>query len=328
MTPAEMTNEQIANKIVSLIESCKIQQKILKWLSLDYLKWLNTNVREFLKVEPNVVYLEGRFVIVGDLHGQLCDLDRILYNTFAQENTKYVFLGDYVDRGAYSLEVISLLFTLKVLFPNRILLLRGNHECRYLTTIYGFKEECISKTNEEIYNMFVESFQTLPLCAILNNKIFCVHGGISQYIQTIADIMVIDRFHEVPSEGPMMDLLWADPDEDVDTFEESERGKTYTFGLKPTLDFLKKNKLALILRGHECVDDGFDYPFEYLEKAGCKCILTIFSASDYIDCENDAAYGVYERKLEFHSLPIIKKQAEKTESTNNTPELANNSQSA
>lgn len=306
MTPIDETNGNIARKIISYLENGKIQKKLLKFLTIDYCLWLNEQVRLILKEEPNVVYLEGKFVIVGDLHGNFNDLDRILSNTWKKENIKFVFLGDYVDRGHYSYEVISLLFTMKLLFPNRVLLLRGNHENQDVTEIYGFKDECLSKSSKAVYRSFLESFRTLPLCAILNYRVFCVHGGISQYIKTIAQINEINRFCEIPDSGPMMDLLWADPDEEVDEFEESDRGDTYRFGISPTLEFLKINHLSLIIRGHECVEDGFEYPFEVLDDDYGKCILSIFSASDYVDYRNDAAYGVYDRKIEFHSLPLIK----------------------
>lgn len=320
MQNTDTNHANIAKKIIGYIGTRKLQKKILNMLSPEYLLWLNEKVSEILKAEPNVVFTQGKFVLVGDLHGQLNDLDRILRKTWAENTQKYLFLGDYVDRGQYSLEVISLLFTMKVLFPERVLLLRGNHESAYLTSVYGFKEECIKKRSEEIYNTFVQTFNNLPLCAVLNGRIFCVHGGISKYIETLDDIMKIDRFCDVPDNGPMFDLLWADPDEDVETFADSDRGETFIFGLSPTLDFLNRNRLSILIRGHECVDDGYEYPFEYIEKEGCKRLLTLFSASDYIDYENDAAYAIYDRKLEFHNLPYLRERSYERFNLNNDQE--------
>ncbi|EAX97319.1 Ser/Thr protein phosphatase, putative [Trichomonas vaginalis G3] len=313
-----MSEDCIAQNIVQLIGHKKIRKRLQKLLTKDYLLWLNSTVTRTFSDEPNILYLEGKFVLVGDLHGQFDDLDRILQRTWSNQNLKFVFLGDYVDRGRYSLEVISLLFTLKVMHPDRFILLRGNHECEYMTTHYGFKEECISKQSSDVYESFVNTFKHLPLCAILNNKVFCVHGGISKYIEYIDEITKIDRFCDVYNAGPMYDLLWADPDEDVTTFGDSDRGDTFVFGLQPALEFLDKNNLSILVRAHECVDNGFEYPFEYKKHEGRNRVLTLFSASDYIDYENDAAYAVYENKMEFHSLPFIKQESSEKLDLNNS----------
>lgn len=128
--------------------------------------------------------------IVGDVHGQFYDFVKIIDEDTggALESTKYLFLGDYVDRGCFSIEVLALILSLKIRFKNTVYMLRGNHECRQLTSFFNFRAECLAKYDQEVYDFVMELFDNLPLSAIVNNKFLCIHGGISTDFQTIADI--------------------------------------------------------------------------------------------------------------------------------------------
>jgi len=150
--------------------------------------------------EPNLITLQDPINIVGDLHGQLHDLNKILELGGEPGTNKYVFLGDYVDRGFYSVEIILLLYSIKICFPSNIILLRGNHECREKANECNFKTECIQKYTIELYKAIVDSFDALPLACTINNKFFAVHGGLSPKIKSVADINKLNRFQE-PKEG-------------------------------------------------------------------------------------------------------------------------------
>jgi serine/threonine-protein phosphatase 2A catalytic subunit len=145
-------------------------------------------------------------------------------------DTNYLFMGDYVDRGYYSVETVCLLFALKIRFNSRITILRGNHEVRQITQVYGFYDECLRKYgNTKVWEYFTELFDYLPLTAVVDNSILCMHGGLSPSIDKLDQIKQIDRVQEVPHEGPQCDLLWSDPDERVG-WAISHRGAGYQFG--------------------------------------------------------------------------------------------------
>ena len=267
-------------------------------INSNFARFLCETVSEIFEEEENVVKIEGKTFIIGDLHGQIEELCYIIKECFPVAGTKFLFLGDYVDRGRNSIEVICLLFSLKVLYPDRFFLLRGNHESRFETKKAGFLAECSSKMNKRIWDPFCDAFDTMPLCAIVNNSCFCVHGGISQYAMTIDEINKIDRFCEIPESGPMMDLTWSDPDPTAETFKDSRRGKTFGYGKKATDEFLEKNGLKYLIRAHECVSGGYEYNF------GDNKVITVFSASCYIgNEESKAAYIIFETEPKPVVLP-------------------------
>jgi len=177
--------------------------------------------KNIIKNEPNIVKLNDPVTIVGDLHGQYYDLLKCLEVGGNPEETKYLFLGDYVDRGSFSIEIVLLLMALKINFKNSIVMLRGNHECRQMTTNFNFKKECEVKYDAEIYNLFMETFDCLPLACSINEKFISLHGGISPDLKKIEDLNTISRFQEPPKNGLMCDILWSDPiekDEDAKCF--------------------------------------------------------------------------------------------------------------
>lgn len=145
-------------------------------------------------------------------------------------DTNYLFLGDYVDRGYYSVETVCLLLALKVRYKDRITILRGNHESRNITQNYGFYDECVRKyENTATWKMFTDLFDYLPLTAVVENQIFGTHGGLSPSVDTLDHIRKLDRVQEVPHEGAICDLLWSDPDERCG-YNVSPRGAGWNFG--------------------------------------------------------------------------------------------------
>jgi len=157
-----------------------------------------------LKHEPNALTVKDPVTIVGDIHGQYYDLIKLLTVGGEPEKTKYLFLGDFVDRGSFSMEVIILVLALKINFPKTVFLLRGNHECRQMTQSFNFRQEVLYKYDAEIYDLLIDLFDSLPLAAIINGKFLAVHGGISPELTTISDLQKINRFKEPPKAG----LIW------------------------------------------------------------------------------------------------------------------------
>lgn len=253
-----------------------------------------TSFIEIVSKEPNVLILDDPITIVGDIHGQFYDIGKIIELGGNPSSTKYLFLGDYVDRGMFSIEVITYLYSLKISYPKNVFLLRGNHECRQLTTYFNFKNECNIKYGNDVYDKIMLSFDALPLAAIVNNKFPCVHGGISPKIKRIEDVSLIKRFKEPPKEGAFCDLLWADPIENENEAKYIEytnnpvRGCSYFFGAKATKEFLGKNDYISILRAHEAQLEGFKM-YNWDENADFPSVITIFSAPNYCDVYNNKA---------------------------------------
>jgi serine/threonine-protein phosphatase 2A catalytic subunit len=178
--------------------------------------------------------------------------------------------GDYVDRGYYSVETVTLLVALKIRYPQRITILRGNHESRQITQVYGFYDECLRKYgNANVWKFFTDLFDFLPLTALIDNQIFCLHGGLSPSIDTLDNIRALDRIQEVPHEGPMCDLLWSDPD-DRCGWGISPRGAGYTFGQDISEAFNHNNGLTLVARAHQLVMEGYNWSQD-------RNVVTIFS---------------------------------------------------
>ncbi|KAK9767801.1 putative serine/threonine protein phosphatase [Basidiobolus ranarum] len=231
--------------------------------------------KELLLRESNVVHIKTPVTVVGDIHGQFCDLLEIFKIGGYCPDTNYLFLGDYVDRGYYSVETISLLTCLKLRYPNRVHLIRGNHESRAVTQTYGFYAECARKYGStSVWKYFTDMFDFLTLSVVIDDSIFCVHGGLSPSIHTIDQIKVIDRYREIPHEGPMADLMWSDPDVDKDDFSLSPRGAGYTFGADVVKRFLHLNDMTHILRAHQLCMEGYQVLYD-------DRLSTVWSAPNY-----------------------------------------------
>lgn len=198
--------------------------------------------------------------------------------------TNYLFLGDFVDRGFYSVETFLLLLALKVRYPDRITIIRGNHESRQITQVYGFYDECVRKYGSAtVWRYCTEVFDYLALAALIDNRVFCVHGGLSPSIESLDQIRVIDRKQEVPHDGAMCDLLWSDPEEGVEGWGLSPRGAGFLFGGDTVQKFCEANGLDLIARAHQLVMEGYKSMFQ--DK-----VVTVWSAPNYCyRCGNVAA---------------------------------------
>lgn len=236
---------------------------------------LCSKIKELLIKESNVVHISAPVTVVGDIHGQFYDLLEIFKIGGFCPDTNYLFLGDYVDRGLHSVETIALLTCLKIRYPTRIFLVRGNHESRGITQSYGFYTECVRKYgNANVWTYFTDMFDFLTLSVVIDNSIFCVHGGLSPTIHSIDQIRIVDRFKEIPHEGPMADLVWSDPDSTKRDFALSARGAGYMFGIDIVKKFLARNNMVHILRAHQLCQEGYDVLFE-------DRLSTVWSAPNY-----------------------------------------------
>lgn len=250
---------------------------------------------ELLRKEKTMINVEAPVTVCGDIHGQFYDLMKLFEVGGSPDVTRYLFLGDYVDRGYFSIECVLYLWALKIKHTNTLFLLRGNHECRHLTEYFTFKLECKIKYTEDVYEACMTSFDYLPLAAIMNGQFLCVHGGLSPEIQTLDDIRKLDRFKEPPAYGPMCDLLWADPIEEFgneannDHFtHNSVRGCSFFFSFHACCEFLQRNNLLSIIRAHEAQDAGYRM-YKKNHQTGFPSLITIFSAPNYLDVYNNKA---------------------------------------
>lgn len=274
---------------------------------------LSDRVIQVFSSQPSLLTIEGPTVIVGDLHGNLIDLIRIISDSglpcleeeadevYSQDqkdyddnnsllatdegakakvnsrSMKYLFLGDYVDRGDFSIEVITLLFSLAILFPNSIYLLRGNHEFRDTNRSYGFYEQIKNQYEshaEDLFETFNSAFDFIPIAAIVNKALFCVHGGLSSKLGLVSTIQRLPRPIKECAGQLLQDLMWSDPTTDVDAYLPSVRGSGTLFGFYATSTFLKANNLKKLVRAHQWVHKGITTLFN-------GAVTTVFSSSNY-----------------------------------------------
>lgn len=261
LKPAELRNE--------LVKGGHIEESILVTIC--------SRLRSILAREPNVLYLASPITVVGDIHGQMLDLFK-LFNLSGQvyDGNKYIFMGDYVDRGFSSIETFAYLALLKIQYPDMIYLLRGNHESRQVNQMYGFFNDCLQiYGNSGIWFLFNDVFDLLPISAVIDNEIYCVHGGLSPEIKRIGRLSTdIQRKQELPQSGPFADLCWSDPD-DVPKFVPNRRGAGYIFGPNEVQTFLQLNKLKFIARSHQLSQDGYTWLFN-------NQLVTVWSAPNYM----------------------------------------------
>ncbi|XP_050381256.1 serine/threonine-protein phosphatase 5 isoform X1 [Argentina anserina] len=252
-----------------------------KTLHQRYAFQIVLQTKDLLQKLPSLVDISvpngNHFTVCGDVHGQFYDLLNIFeLNGLPSEENPYLFNGDFVDRGSFSLEVILTLFAFKCMSPSAIYLARGNHESKSMNRIYGFEGEVQSKLSEKFVELFAEVFCCLPLAHVINGKVFVVHGGLFSVDGVkLSDIRAINRFCEPPEEGLMCELLWSDP-QPAPGRGPSKRGVGLSFGGDVTKRFLQDNKLDLVVRSHEVKDEGYE-----IEHDGK--LITVFSAPNYCD---------------------------------------------
>jgi protein phosphatase len=268
---------------------------------LDYLSVMSlfNQTIDVLRTENIMLQLPASIYVVGDIHGNLNDLLRIFEKFGFPPFTRYLFLGDYVDRGSNSLEVILLLFALKVKFPDFIYLLRGNHETEQISMKYGFYDETLRKYSSNIFEHAQNVFARLPLCAIVGDKIFCVHGGIGRKMPLISEIATLHKPFKIQGNNLFSNLMWSDPHKQQDKFIRSERGLGYFFNEKALNKFLQKNKVDLLIRSHETCEGGSEQVFH-------QC-LTIFSSTNYCDGKNKGAVAFVDDncKVQIHQISAL-----------------------
>jgi len=238
------------------------------------LKALCLAARGVFLSQSALLELEAPLKICGDVHGQYHDLLRIFEHGGFPPDSSYIFLGDYVDRGKQGLETISLMFCYKVKFPDNFFQLRGNHECASITRIYGFYDECKRRYNIKLWKQFCDVFNCLPVCGLIDEKIICMHGGLSPDLVQMDQVRSAARPTDIPDSGLVCDLLWADPDKQIRGWEENERGVSYVFGADVVEAFLVRHSMDLVCRAHQVVEDGYEF-------FANQRLITIFSAPNY-----------------------------------------------
>ena len=260
-------------------------------LKEEEIKFLIDKSLSIIKEQKMLVELEAPLHVCGDIHGQYYDLLRIFEHCGYPGEYNYLFLGDYVDRGKQSLETVCLLLCYKIKYPEKVTLLRGNHESSVTNRIYGFYDECKRRYNVRIWRSFTDLFNYLPVAAIIDEKILCMHGGLSPELKNLQNIQDITRPTDIPDTGLLCDLLWSDPDKDVLEYDENDRGVSVIFGEKIVQDFNKKNDLDLIIRAHQVVDDGYEFFAQ-------RQLITIFSAPNYCgEFDNSAGIMIIDESL-------------------------------
>mmetsp|Transcript_7904 Transcript_7904/g.13991 ORF Transcript_7904/g.13991 Transcript_7904/m.13991 type:complete len:522 (-) Transcript_7904:195-1760(-) len=280
------------NKVtLEFVEGLVEYQKEQKVVHKKYVASMLVQMRKMLDKMPSLIECqvpeskdgeddqdEPFFTVCGDTHGQYYDLLNIFEVNGGRPSPKrpYLFNGDYVDRGSWSVETVLTLMAYKLLYPQHMHLLRGNHETINMNRIYGFEGEVKAKYDDKIMDLFTEVFQWLPLCATINKKVVIMHGGLfSKDGVKLDDIKAIPRGREPPDSGLMPEIMWSDP-QPFPGRGESKRGIGLSFGPDITAAFLKDNDLDLLIRSHEVKDEG------YLVEHDGK-LITVFSAPNYCD---------------------------------------------
>jgi len=281
-----MTTDANLDAMIESVRRCE-------HLTENQLKLLCDRVKELLMEESNVHPVHSPVIVCGDVHGQFFDLLELMRVGGEIPHKNYIFMGDFVDRGHHSVETLQLLLCYKARYPQCITLLRGNHESRQVTQVYGFYDECFRKYGSaNAWKYCTEVFDYLALACVIDGSVLCVHGGLSPDLTTVDQIRLIERNQEIPHEGPFCDLMWSDPD-DIETWAVSQRGAGYLFGSKVTAQFNEINRLQLICRAHQLVQEGYKYMFPM------KNLITVWSAPNYCyRCGNVASILAFDDNLD------------------------------
>ena len=289
------TTEEINMRLDKLINKLLLAKDYKPNTEIDLLeeeiKWVIYKSYEIIKNQPVFIELNSPINICGDVHGQFYDLLRLFNYGGEPPKANYLFLGDYVDRGKNSLETITLLLCYKIKYPENFFMLRGNHESDNINKIYGFFDECKRRFNIKLWKKFNDLFNIFPITAIIKDKIFCMHGGLSPNLLNFDLLKKIVRPTEVPDSGLLCDLLWSDPGENIDKWGENERGVSYTFSEKIVEEFLDQFDLDLICRAHQVVENGYEF-------FANRQLVTIFSAPNYCgEFDNAGAMMLIDKDL-------------------------------
>ena len=288
------------------------------------IEWICSACTAQLLQCPNVLSLRAPVTVCGDVHGQYHDLTNLFLAGGPPSATQYLFLGDLVDRGSHSVEVLLTLLLHSLQYPGRFHVLRGNHESRRVSATYGFYDECLRKYGSAtVWTRLTDLFDYLPIAAVIDQSVFAVHGGLSPHLPELAHIELIDRVREIPQDGgPLADLMWSDPadeheiakvhfattasnskqhkprnrEAEADSGQDDEdetgqwavspRGGGYLFGAKATQHFLHRNGLSWMVRSHQLCLEG--WRTDHHDR-----VLTVWSAPNYCyRCGNTATVAL------------------------------------
>ena len=280
--------------------------------------------KEIFFLENNLILLRSPIIICGDVHGQLEDVINMIDLAGGADQNRFLFMGDYVDRGNFSLDTFLMLLCYMIKRPNDFFLLRGNHEDMQTSQMYGFYNEiCSNYGNSGIWFLCNDLFQYIPLAAVVDDEIFVVHGGLSPLLKDVGEINSINRKKSLPSDGIMADLLWSDPEERCGEFRRNSRGSGYIFGRDQTKEFLSNNKLQKVIRSHQMVKNGYQYYFGDGDGSNKKLndgmLLLVWSAPNYayksgnkatflkFKYDDSKPYDLIEFREVDHRLPIPEK---------------------
>ncbi|KAH8300283.1 hypothetical protein KR044_012464 [Drosophila immigrans] len=272
--PPEMTiGGTTLSDIIRRLEANKSPRNGIT-LSAYTISCLCREARSLFLAQPMLLELHAPINICGDIHGQYEDLLRIFNSCGFPSVSNYLFLGDYVDRGHQSIETITLLLAYKLKYPLRFFMLRGNHESADVNRMYGFYDECKRRYNIKLWRTFVDCYNCMPVAAIVENRIFCCHGGLSPDLKDLDAIRQLPRPTEVPMFGLLCDLLWSDPEMNFEGWGINDRGVGVTFNSDIVTTFLESHGFSLIVRAHQVVEDGYEFFAD-------RQLVTIFSAPNY-----------------------------------------------
>ena len=287
-----LSDEEIDDILGQLLSAREAPPQTEISLPEDTIVSLLGTARDILLEQPMLLELNAPISIVGDIHGQYCDLLRLFEMGGSPSTSRpYLFLGDYVDRGAQGIECICLLATYKIKFPENFFMLRGNHECPSINRIYGFYDECKRRYSVKLWRLMNDMMNCLPIAAIVDERMFCVHGGLSPDLVAFDQVLDIERPAQVPDQGLLCDFLWADPDPDIRGWEENARGVSYTFGADCVSNFLEQHDFDLVVRAHQVVEDGYEFFAD-------RQLVTIFSAPNYCgEFDNAGAMMIVDENL-------------------------------
>ncbi|VDM98975.1 unnamed protein product [Thelazia callipaeda] len=289
-----LSNEEAEKLIMLLFDCIKTDSKNLKVVNdvlrdFSKIQQLIASAKKIIQNESTLLEVPVPVNICGDIHGQYVDLLRIFDECGRPPQQRYLFMGDYVDRGPNSLEVICLLLLLKIRFPSKIYLLRGNHECSMVNQRYGFREELEErfKNGELLWITFQELFNWLPFAALVGKRILCMHGGLSPKLMNLDILRNLKRPIDPFEDSLEVDLLWSDPDSKMSNgpndpnFGPSLRGISHHFNQNAVITTCRECKLDFIVRAHQVVQDGYEF------FAG-RHMITIFSAPNYCGTFNNS----------------------------------------
>ncbi|MEN2495718.1 MAG: type 1 serine/threonine-protein phosphatase catalytic subunit glc7 [Marteilia pararefringens] len=290
------------DKLIADLISSKPQLNLLE----HHLNQLCSKAIKIFSQQPMLLRLKAPINILGDIHGQFLHLLQHFYNGGFPPSANYLFLGDYVDRGQFSLETICLLLAYKIKYPEQLFLLRGNHENALINLMYGFYDDVKRKYSTKAFQMFQCVFHYMPVAAVIDDAIFCCHGGLSPELcrpvmnipgtSTLDIIDKISRPSDIPPSGILCDLLWSDPDllDNNTEWADNDRGVSYIFGPAPLKQFLDVHHLDLVVRAHQVVENGY----EFFPSASQKLLVTLFSAPKYCgEFDNDGAMLIVDKDL-------------------------------